>query len=188
MDVGAPRQYQVDPHVPQGVETMTQSIIETAKSSRSKCGECKEKIESGELRFGSFQERWESYRWYHLTCGAAHDKADFLEAAQEYGEIDDLHQILEDAKNVGKGTKTPRVEAAPSNRSTCVVCDEKIEPKGTLRGVLFREIDVDNWRKGYTHVGCMTEVSDLERDELLEQVLTNSLLTPEQAEVVTDTL
>lgn len=162
---------------------MTQSTIEAAKSSRSKCGECKKKIEQGELRFGSYQERWDSYRWYHLTCGAAVDKADFLEAVEEYGTIDNLDQILEDAKNVGKGTKTPRVEEASSGRSKCVVCEEKIE-KGELRGVLFREVDTDVWRKGFTHVPCMQEVSDLDRDELLDQIIANSLLTEEQVEGV----
>jgi hypothetical protein len=162
---------------------MTESVIEAAKSSRSKCGECKKKIEEGDLRFGSYQERWESYRWYHLTCGAAHDRADFLEAAEEFGEIENLDQILEDAKNVGKGTKTPRVEEASSGRSKCVVCDEKIE-KGNLRGVLFREVDTDVWRKGFTHVVCMAEVSDLERDELIGQVLDHSLLTDDQRETV----
>lgn len=163
---------------------MTQSTIEAAKSSRSKCGECKKKIEKGELRFGSYQERWESYRWFHLTCGAAHDREDFLEAVEEFGGVDDLDQILEDAKNVGKGTKTPRVEPAPSARSKCVVCEEKIEPKGVLRGVLFREVDPEVWRKGFTHVGCMAEVSDLDRDDLIDQVLENSILTEEQSEEV----
>lgn len=167
---------------------MTQSIIETAKSSRSKCGECKKKIDKGELRFGAYQERWDSYRWYHLACGAAHDREAFLEAAKKFGGLENLDQILEDAKSVGKGTKTPRVEVAPSARSTCVVCEEKIEPKGTLRGVLFREVEPDTWRKGFTHVECMTQVSDLDREVLLEQVLENSLLTDEQAEQVVDEL
>ncbi len=163
---------------------MTQSIIEAAKSSRSKCGECKKKIEAGELRFGSFQERWESYRWYHLTCGAALDREDFIAAAEEYGGIDNIEQILEDAKNVGKGTKTPRVEEAKTGRSKCVVCEEQIE-KGALRGVLFREVETDVWRKGFTHVTCMSEVSDLDRDTLIDQVLENSVITEQQAEQVT---
>ena len=52
---------------------MTDSVIEAAKSGRAKCGGCKKKIDMGELRFGAFNERWESYRWYHLVCGAALD-------------------------------------------------------------------------------------------------------------------
>lgn len=171
------------PDFPHSVVPVTQSIIEAARSSRSKCGECKKKIEKGELRFGSYQERWESHRWYHLACGAAQDREDFLEAVEEYGGLDDLDQILEDANNVGKGTRTPRVEAASSGRSKCVECGEKIE-KGALRGVLFREVDPEVWRKGFTHLTCMAGVSDLDRDDLITQVLENSLLTEEQAETV----
>lgn len=163
---------------------MTESVIEAAKSSRSKCGECKKKIEQGELRFGAYQERWDSYRWYHLACGAAQGREDFIAAAEDFG-LDNIEQILEDAKNIGKGTKTPRVEEASSGRSKCVVCEEKIE-KGALRGVLFREVDTDVWRKGFTHVPCMSEVSDLDRDDLIDQVLENSLVTEEQAETIVE--
>lgn len=164
---------------------MTKSVIEPAKSSRSKCGECRKKIEKGKLRFGAYSERWDSHKWYHLVCGAALDKNDFLEAVDEYGEdVGDVDAILEDAKNVGKGTKTPRVEAAPSNRSTCVVCEEKIKPKGVLRGVIFREVDVDQWRKGFVHVGCMASVVEMDRDDLIDLVIDNSILTDEQVDEV----
>lgn len=165
---------------------MTDSVIEAAKSGRAKCGGCKKKIDMGELRFGAFNERWESYRWYHLVCGAALDADDFREAAEEFGDVGDVEAIIADAANIGRGTKTPRVEAAPSDRSSCVVCSKKIEPKGVLRGVLFREVDPEVWRKGYTHVGCMAEVSDLDRDDLIDAVLKNSILTEEQAESVVE--
>ncbi|MFU8806791.1 MAG: hypothetical protein ACNA8W_23495 [Bradymonadaceae bacterium] len=164
---------------------MTTSIIEAAKSDRSKCGGCKKKIEKGSLRFGTYNERFESYRWFHLVCGAAIDARDFVEAAEEYeGDVGDVDAILEEAKSIGKGTKTPRVEPAPSARSSCVVCNEKIEPKGVLRGVLYYEVDVDTWRKGNTHVGCMAQLSDLDRDDLIEQVLENSILDDAQRDVV----
>lgn len=164
---------------------MTTSIIEAAKSGRSKCGECRKQIAKGELRFGEYNERWDSYRWYHLICGAAQDKEDFLAAVEAFeGDVGDVKAILEAAKNVGKGTKTPRVEAAPSARSTCVVCQEKIAPKGELRGVLYYEVDPETWRQGFTHLECMGELSDQDRDELLEAVLENSLLDDEQREAV----
>ncbi|HBQ09998.1 MAG TPA: hypothetical protein DEF51_02005, partial [Myxococcales bacterium] len=46
--------------------------IEAAKSSRSACRQCGEKIQKGTLRFG---EEYESeyglsFRWYHLPCAA----------------------------------------------------------------------------------------------------------------------
>lgn len=164
---------------------MTTSIIETARSNRSKCGGCKKKIEQGALRFGTFNERFESYRWYHLVCGAALDARDFVEAAEEYdGEVGDVDSILQEAKSIGQGTKTPRVEPASSARSSCVVCGEKIEPKGVLRGILFREVDVDTWRKGNTHLGCMAQASDLDRDDLIDKVLENSVLDEEQKKEV----
>ena len=164
---------------------MTTSIIEPAKSSRSKCGGCKKKLEKGELRFGEYNERYDSYRWYHLVCGAALDARDFIEAVEDFdGEIDNVETILEEAKNIGKGTKTPRVEPASSARSSCVVCSEKIKPKGVLRGVLYYEVEMDVWRKGNTHVACMSEVSDLDRDELIDQILENSILDDEQREEV----
>ncbi len=164
---------------------MTQSIIEPAKSGRSKCGGCKKKIEKGELRFGEYNERYDSYRWYHLVCGAALDAKDFVEAAKDYeGDVGDVDAILEEAKLVGKGTQTPRVEPASSARSSCVVCREKIKPKGVLRGVLYYEVEPDVWRKGNTHVECMAEVSDLDRDTLIDQVLENSLIDEEQREEV----
>ncbi|MGM0555594.1 MAG: hypothetical protein ACQEVA_04355 [Myxococcota bacterium] len=164
---------------------MTTSIIEPAKSGRSKCGGCKKKIEKGEPRFGEYNERYDSYRWYHLVCGAALDARDFVEAAEAYeGDVGDVDAILEEAKSVGKGTGTPRVEPASSARSTCVVCGEKIKPKGVLRGVLYYEVEAEVWRKGNTHLGCMAEVSDLDRDALIDQVLENSLLDEEQREKV----
>lgn len=169
---------------------MKTSIIEPAKSSRSKCGGCKKKIEKGELRFGEYNDRWESYRWYHLACGAGLDAEDFREAVAECeGDVDiDVEKTLEEAKLAAKGTKTPRVEPASSGRSSCIVCDEKIAPKGVLRGVLFREVEVDVWRKGFTHVGCMSEVSDLDRDDLIDQVLENSLLDEDQEKTVIEEL
>lgn len=166
---------------------MTTSIIEEARSSRAKCGICKKKIEQGELRFGEYNERWDSYRWYHLVCGASLDARDFVEAVEEYDgdqSAINVDKILEGAKNIGKGTKTPRVEPAPSARSKCVVCEETIEPKGILRGVLYREIDVDTWRKGFTHIECMSQVADLDRDDLIDQVLDNSILDDEQRDEV----
>lgn len=168
---------------------MTTSIIEAAKSGRSKCGGCRKKIAKDELRFGEFNDRYESYRWYHLVCGAALDARDFVEATEAYdGDVGNVDAILEEAKLVGKGTKTPRVEPASSGRSSCVVCNEKIKPKGVLRGVLFREVDVDTWRKGFTHLGCMSEVSDLDRDDLIDQILENSLVDDEQREEVIETI
>ena len=168
---------------------MSASIIEAAKSSRSKCGGCKKKIEKDELRYGDYNEQWDSYKWFHLPCGAAHNQAGFMDAVESFeGDIPDVEAILEKAKQVGKGTKTPRVEVAPSDRSSCIVCEKKIEPKGVLRGVVMREVEIDTWRKGFTHVGCMSEVVEMDRDDLIDLVIEQSLLTEDQVEEVVNAL
>ncbi len=167
---------------------MTTSTIEAAKSNRSKCKICKNKIKNGELRFGVYNERWESYTWHHLVCGASIDPKDFVEAVEDFGgDVGDVDAILQEAKNVGKGTKTPRVELAKTGRSKCVVCKEQIE-KDSLRGVLYYEVDIDEWRKGNTHLGCMQSVSDLDRDDLLDQIKENSILDDDQFETVVEEL
>ena len=75
---------------------------------------------------------------------------------------------------------------APSDRSACVACQEKITPKGVLRGVIMREVEEDVWRKGYVHVKCISEVVEMDRDDLLDKLIENSVLTEEQVEEVVE--
>ena len=67
------------------------SVIQPAKSSRSKCGGCKKKIEKDTLRYGDYNDQWDSYRWFHLACGAGHNMDGFMQAAEEFeGDLPDL--------------------------------------------------------------------------------------------------
>ena len=57
-------------------------LLESARSSRSKCRTCKRKIEKGKLRLGILIEGpfGEGYLWHHLTC-AARRRIEDVEAA-----------------------------------------------------------------------------------------------------------
>ena len=42
--------------------------VELAKSDRSTCTHCSDKIEHGSVRFGSLMKNFGSYSWRHLAC------------------------------------------------------------------------------------------------------------------------
>ncbi len=157
-------------------------IIEAAKSSRSKCKACKEKIEQGELRFGFYDDHWDSFKWHHLACGAGFDRDAFQSAVDDFdGEIENLEQILEDAKTAMKGKSMPRAEPAPSARAACKHCGEKIEPKGALRVVVPIEVEGFGKSAGFVHPGCATDFTEAEDpDAFLAKIIENSLITDEQ--------
>lgn len=158
-------------------------IIEPAKSSRSKCKACKEKIEQGELRFGFYDENWDSFKWHHLKCGAAFDIAAFNGAVEDFdGEIENLDQLLKEAKTVMKGKVMPRAEPAPSARAACKHCSEKIEPKGSLRVVVPIEVEGFGKSPGFVHPGCAVEFTEEDPDVLLPLLIENSILTDTQIE------
>jgi hypothetical protein len=60
------------------------SIIEKARSGRSRYRKCKNIIPKGELRFGRGNVMFSAYSWYHLECGTVAGR-DFIRAAREYG-------------------------------------------------------------------------------------------------------
>lgn len=156
------------------------NVIEEAKSGRAACRGCKEKIAKGELRYGDFDETWESYKWYHLACGAAFNPSGFSEAVGAFeGEIPDLDAVLEAAKKAGRKNTFPRAEVAPSGRSSCMQCEDKID-KGALRVVVEREIEGFGKRPGYLHPGCAAEFVGIEPAALLATLTENSGLTDEQ--------
>mgnify|MGYP001814089205 CR=1 FL=1 len=162
------------------------NIIEPAKSSRSSCRGCKEKIEKGELRYGNYDEMWDSHKWYHLKCGAAFNLTGFKQAAADYGEIENLEQLLEEAKEASRGTGFPRAEPAPSARAACMHCDEKIAPKGTLRVVVEREVEGFGKKPGYLHPKCAPEFVGEDKEALLATLLEMSKLDEEQIKALND--
>ena len=117
-------------------------IVESARSSRSKCRTCKRKIEKGKLRLGVLLEGpfGTGYLWHHLTC-AARRRIEDVEAAYEQqafadgltvpplAELQALKEKAEQARAARK--EPPYVERAPSGRSTCKHCGEAIAKDAT---------------------------------------------------------
>lgn len=159
--------------------------IEEAKSGRAKCRKCREKIDKGALRFGHAVdgEFGESMQWYHLPC-AAEKVPVFLESAiAEYeGDLPDRDALVAAiAANRGKQKPTtlPYAELAPSGRSSCLVCEEKIA-KGEPRVAVEREIDAGGFTRsgaGYLHPACVAAYDDAP-DDLADQLRENSLSMP----------
>lgn len=171
-------------------------IIEAAKSGRAACRKCRNKIGKGELRLGVETEGdyGVSYQWYHLECGGEARAKELESALAGYeGEVPDRAKLDElIAKNRdnkprgGRGsTKTfPYAEPAPSGRSGCLHCEEKI-PKGALRVAVEQEIDTGSFTTvgaRYLHAGCATAFTGSSAAELGAMLADNSELEPEQLE------
>jgi hypothetical protein len=125
-------------------------LLESARSSRSKCRTCKRKIEKDKLRLGILLEGpfGTGYLWHHLVCAARHRIEDVEAAYAQQAFADglavpplaELQALQEKAEKARAERKEPPyVERAPSGRSKCKHCGEVI-PKDELRIVLAREI------------------------------------------------
>lgn len=158
-------------------------MIEPAKSGRAKCRGCREKIGKGELRFGhevpnNFADGEMTYQWYHLACGAKKQPIELKKAIDGFDDeipgVDELLKAIEKNKKNVKPSSFPYAERAPSGRSKCLQCEEKIE-KEDLRIAVEREIDTGSFVRtgaGYLHVSCAAEFTG--DDDLLDQVKENS--------------
>lgn len=145
------------------------AVIEIAKTGRASCRKCRKKIEKDTLRFGLESEMQygdePSYRWYHLACGAAVDPFKLEKLLKTYeGEIEDRAEVEGVIREAKKKVKPPfpYAEVAPSGRSKCMECDEKIE-KGALRVAVEREVDTGSFvtkGAGYLHPGCAVAHTD----------------------------
>lgn len=160
-------------------------VIEKAKSGRAKCRKCREKIEKDELRFGheaesQFGDEGVAVQWYHLKCAAQKVPLD-LEATLK-GFADELPGRVELEAEIAKNrskqkpTTMPYAEVAPSARSSCQVCDEKIA-KGEIRIAVEREIEAGGFSRmgaGYLHPQCAMSYEEIP-DDLAEQIEANSI-------------
>lgn len=166
-------------------------VIEVAKSGRAACRKCKEKIAKDDLRFGhevpnAFADGEMTHQWLHLKCAAQKHPAELAEALADYtGDVPgraELETLLQEHLKKAKVGEFPYAEPAPTGRSSCLACGEKIE-KGALRVAVEREVDAGGMMRksaGYLHPRCCSEYEDLP-DNLLEQLRANSsALTPEQ--------
>jgi hypothetical protein len=144
--------------------------IEVAKSGRSTCRGCRQKIEKGILRFGEevpnlfSEEGGTTFRWWHLECGATKGKLanEVRDALKSYpGEVPDrakLDEVIE--KNLH--ADYPYAERAPNGRARCRVCAETID-KGTLRVAFERIVETGMGVQrgaGYVHSTCTLGFED----------------------------
>lgn len=169
-------------------------LIEHAKSGRASCRKCREKIAKDELRFGHetvFQDA-STYQWYHLKCAAEKVANDFGKALRDFEEeIPDraeLDKLVAANRKKQKPTTFPYAEFAPSGRSSCQVCEEKIA-KGEIRVAFEREIDAGGFSRmgaGYLHPQCVSDFEDVP-DDLAEELTENSVsLEPDEVKTVLD--
>lgn len=160
-------------------------MIEAAKTGRSSCRTCREKIGKGELRFGIVDYTFSSdgsFKWHHLACAAKKEPEALQEAIAAYeGELPDKDALLAACAEGKKGTAVPRAEPAPSGRAKCLKCGEKIA-KGELRVVVERMIEaLGQARPAYLHPGCAPGSEHVEGiDDLAATLRENSALSDEQ--------
>ncbi len=160
-------------------------IIEAAKTGRASCRSCKKTIGKGELRLGeevanAFSDGDMTYNWHHLECGAQ-KKGAVLKQALESTEMDipDKDALLKTAESNAKKEKPasfPYAEHAPTGRSSCIACGEKIE-KGNLRVAVETEVETGGFARkgaGYLHPGCACEHTEEVSEDLIEKIKTNS--------------
>ncbi|MBY0549503.1 MAG: hypothetical protein K2W95_19660 [Candidatus Obscuribacterales bacterium] len=160
-------------------------IIEAAKTGRASCRSCKKTIEKGDLRLGEevdnpFAGGDKTYNWHHLEC-ASLKKGAALKSALETTEMDvpNKDELLKAASSNAKKEKPanfPYAEMAPTNRSTCLSCGEKIE-KGNLRVAIETEVDTGGFMRrgpGYLHPSCVIGHTEADPEEMLEKVKANS--------------
>lgn len=166
--------------------------VEVAKSGRSTCRGCREKIEKGVLRFGEevpnmfSEEGGTAYRWWHLACAAekgklANQVRDTLKSFDgEVPERDKLDAIIQQNLHADY----PFAEHAPNSRAHCRVCAETVQ-KGTLRIAFERVVETGMGIQrgaGYVHSTCALGYDDakaLGKDGLLEALKEHSKLSHE---------
>jgi hypothetical protein len=141
-------------------------LIERAKSGRSACRECGEKIASGALRYGMAIESWDeeiAHVWFHLPCGIKSERNRFQVVYEKLkDDIPELTALYEaEAKkppkqSAGATGKYPYLEVASTGRAKCLQCSLAIA-KGDERLAIEREFEVMGQSRtgpGYLHLAC----------------------------------
>lgn len=154
-------------------------LIEAAKTGRSTCRTCGQKIEKGLLRFGeevpnAFDpDGGTTHQWHHLMC-AAQKRPHPVVAALETNTFpipnrDELDAALKDGLANAK-PPFPFAEHASTGRARCQQCREAIE-KGALRVAIARPNDgMPGEGAMYLHVACaMPHTQDATLLEKLEK-------------------
>ncbi|GJX62729.1 haloacid dehalogenase-like domain-containing protein [Tanacetum coccineum] len=146
-----------DEEAGQDKKTVTDEKVmaEYAKSGRSSCKKCSEKIKSKSLRLGSSSwdpRGYENTKWYHVSCFFPRDEglasAEIIEGFSDLKssdqeklkklvtggdyETDEDEEAAQEKKNAAK--EKIIAEYAKSGRSSCKKCSEKIESKSLRLG------------------------------------------------------
>lgn len=152
--------------------------IEPARSNRSRCKQCRRKIEKGSLRLGVRIEGpfGEGFLWYHLRCGARRHLESVESAYEtraweegvEVPPIEELRGLAQQADEERRDRKTaPYVEVAPSGRSHCKLCGEKIA-KGGPRLIMLRQVEFyGQTRAGPVNIHPACAATEMEREDSL---------------------
>ena len=161
-------------------------LIEAAKSGRASCRTCKTTIGKGDLRLGeevpnAFAPGEMTYSWHHLEC-AAKKKPSALKQALESADVDvpnkeELLKVIEVSGKTEKPTTFPYAEHAPTSRSSCIACSEKIE-KGDLRVAIESDVQAGGFARrgaGYLHPACVSERVEEDLEEFFAKIKANSL-------------
>ncbi len=196
-----------DPPGDESAEKLPPSVMEAARSNRSKCKTCRKAIEKGVLRIGFLVESdfyGPGYLWHHLTCAAkrqlekveeAYEQEAWKNAKQppeKWPPIEELRALQQKAAEEKAQRKTfPYVEVDPSGRASCKMCSKPIE-KGSLRVVLAKEVSFGSQVRSspFTlHPRCTVPAFDqpdvvTEREDLRGQLLRNSGLEAAQIDAV----
>ncbi|MEZ5976233.1 MAG: hypothetical protein R3F17_00530 [Planctomycetota bacterium] len=174
--------------------------IEGARSSRSKCKNCRKAIEQDTLRLGVLVDGrfGAGYMWYHLNCAARQMYEKVAEAYEqeawgdleslpvELPELSSLQGLAEKAQAAKKERKQiPYAELDPSGRAKCKHSGEPI-PKGSLRVALGQEAEFGGMVRLSAYLvrpECIADAletpgivagRDLEPHDLLAALLENS--------------
>jgi hypothetical protein len=164
-------------------------MIEVAKSGRSTCRGCRQKIEKSVLRFGEetpnmfSEEGGMTYRWWHLTCAAkgklANEVRDTLKGfTGDVPERDKLEALIKEHLHADY----PYAERAANGRAHCRVCEATIA-KGELRVAFERVVETQMGMQrgpGYMHSTCTLGYKDaaaLGKDKLIALLRDHSNLS-----------
>jgi hypothetical protein len=161
--------------------------IEVAKSGRSQCRGCRNKIEKGVLRFGEevpnmfSEEGGTTFRWYHLECAAKGKLANEVRDALKgwTGEVPnraELDKLISEHLHADY----PYAERAANGRAKCRVCDATIA-KGDIRVAFERVVETQMGLQrgpGYMHSTCTLGYKDaaqLGKDALQKALAEHSI-------------
>jgi Poly(ADP-ribose) polymerase and DNA-Ligase Zn-finger region len=164
-------------------------MIEVAKSGRSQCRGCRQKIAKDVLRFGEetpnmfSEDGGMTYRWWHLECASkgklANEVRDALKGfAGEVPEREKLEATIKEHLHA----EYPYAERAANGRAKCRVCEETIA-KGELRVAFERVVETAMGMQrgpGYLHSTCTLgykDAQELGKDKLIALLREHSMIS-----------